>query len=280
MDKKDSKKISPNEIGLEIGLVLSRFFLKTEHLHFGYWPDDLDVNLNNLKKAQDYHSEKIIQSIPKNVETILDVGSGSGGLAEKLVDNGYHVDCVSPSEYLSDSIEQKLKKRVTVYRSTFEELDLQKKYDIVVFSESFQYVNVKKALNKIPLVVQEKGHVLICDFFRKPGTGTKPLGGGHDWEVFQDYLSEHSFIEILNKDITRETARTYDLINQIIGEVADPVRSLSAKYLDSQYPKGMKFLRWYFKKKIKRINRIYFSGNMTGDMFNKLKTYRVLLYRI
>ena len=280
MDKKSSKKVSPNEIGLEIGLVLSRFFLNTEHLHFGYWPEDLDVNLNNVKKAQDYHSEKIIKSIPKNVETILDVGSGSGGLAEKLVDNGYHVDCVSPSEYLSDSIEQKLKKRVTVYRSTFEDLNLQKKYDLVIFSESFQYVNIKKSLNKIPLVVQEKGHVLICDFFRKPGTGTKPLGGGHDWEVFQDYLSDYSFKEILNKDITRETARTYDLINQIIGEVADPVRSLSAKYLDSQYPTGMKFLRWYFKKKIKRINRIYFSGNMTGDMFNKLKTYRVLLYRI
>ena len=280
MNKKNSKKVSPNEIGLEIGLVLSRFFLNTEHLHFGYWPDDLEVSLNNLKKAQDYHSEKIIHSIPKNVKTILDVGSGSGGLAEKLVDNGYQVDCVSPSEYLSDSIEQKLKKRVTVYRSTFEDLGLQKKYDLVVFSESFQYVNIKKALNKIPLAVQEKGHVLICDFFRKPGTGTKPLGGGHDWEVFQDNLSDHSFTEIINKDITRETARTYDLINQIIGEVADPVRSLSAKYLDSQYPKGMKFLRWYFKKKIKRINRIYFSGNMTGDMFNKLKTYRVLLYRI
>ena len=181
---------------------------------------------------------------------------------------------------MSDSIEQKLKKRVTVYRSTFEDLDLQKKYDLVVFSESFQYVNINRSLKKIPLAVQEKGHVLICDFFRKPGTGKKPLGGGHDWEVFQDYLSDHSFTEILNKDITRETARTYDLINQIIGEVADPVRSLSAKYLDSQYPKGMKFLRWYFKKKIKRINRIYFSGNMTGDMFNKLKTYRVLLYRI
>ena len=280
LDKKDSIRVSSNEIGLEIGLVLSRFFLDTEHLHFGYWPDDLDVNLDNLKKAQEYHSDKIIHSIPKNVKTILDVGSGSGGLAKKLVDNNYEVDCVSPSEYLSDSIEQKLKNKVTVYRSTFEDLDLQKKYDLVVFSESFQYVDIKKSLTKIPLAVQEKGHVLICDFFRKPGTGTKPLGGGHDWEVFQDYLSDHSFTEILNKDITRETARTYDLINQIIGEVADPVRSLSAKYLDSQYPTGMKFLRWYFKKKIKRINRIYFSGNMTGDMFNKLKTYRVLLYRI
>ena len=82
------KKVSPNEIGLEIGLVLSRFFLNTEHLHFGYWPDGLSVNLDNLKKAQDYHSDQILVSIPEGVKTILDVGSGSGGLAENLVNKG------------------------------------------------------------------------------------------------------------------------------------------------------------------------------------------------
>ena len=280
MHNTDCKKISPNEIGLEIGLVLSRFFLNTEHLHFGYWPDNLSVNLENLKKAQNCHSDQILNSVPDGVKTVLDVGSGSGGLAEKLVNNGYTVDCVSPSDYLSDAIEKKLKNSVSVYRSTFENLELEKKYDLVIFSESFQYVNIKKSLKKIPLAVHDKGHLLICDFFRQPGTGTKPLGGGHDWKVFQDSLASCSFTEIVNKDITKETARTYDLISQIINKVADPVRSLSAKYLDSHYPKGMRLLRWYFDKKIKRINRIYFSGNMTGEMFNKLKTYRVLLYRI
>ena len=274
------KKVSPNEIGLEIGLVLSRFFLNTEHLHFGYWPDGLNVNLDNLKEAQDYHSNQILESIPEGVKTILDVGSGSGGLAEKLVSKNYTVECVSPSEYLSDAIESKLKSSVIVHRNTFEKLKTEKKYDLVLFSESFQYVNIKKSLKKIPHAVHDKGHLLICDFFRQPGTGTKPLGGGHDWKVFQESLESCSFTELVNKDITKETARTYDLISQIINEVADPVRSLSAKYLDSQYPKGMKLLRWYFDKKIKRINRIYLSGNMTGEMFNNLKTYRVLLYRI
>ena len=87
-------------------------------------------------------------------------------------------------------------------------------------------------------------------------------------------------IEYIKPDITKETARTYDLINQILNEVAGPVRDLSAKYLDSHYPKGMRLLKWYFDKKIRRINRIYFSGNMTGEMFNKLKTYRILLYQV
>jgi len=274
------KKVTPNEIGLEIGLVLSRFFFNTEHLHFGFWPDDLSVNIDNLKKAQDLHSNQILKSIPNDVKTILDVGSGSGGLAEKLVGNGYKVECVSPSEYLSDAIEKKLKSSVVVHRSTFEKFETQKKYDLVLFSESFQYVNINKTLNKLPDIIKDKGHLLICDFFRQPGTGTKPLGGGHDWQIYQNNLGDHDFAIVKDIDITKETARTYDLINQIINEVADPVRDLSAKYLDSHYPKGMRLLKWYFDKKIRRINRIYFAGNMTGKMFNKLKTYRILLYQV
>ena len=274
------KKVTPNEIGLEIGLVLSRFFFNTEHLHFGFWPDDLSVNIDKLNKAQDLHSNQILKSIPNDVKTILDVGSGSGGLAEKLGGSGYKVECVSPSEYLSDAIEKKLKSSVVVHRSTFEKFETQKKYDLVLFSESFQYVNINKTLNKLPDIIKDKGHLLICDFFRQPGTGTKPLGGGHDWQIYQNNLGDHDFAIVKDIDITKETARTYDLINQIINEVADPVRDLSAKYLDSHYPKGMRLLKWYFDKKIRRINRIYFAGNMTGKMFNKLKTYRILLYQV
>ena len=276
----DRKKISPNEVGLEIGLVLSKFFFKTEHLHFGYWPKDLEVTIDNLKKSQDYHSEKIIAAIPDGVNTILDVGSGSGGLAKKLVNNNYHVECVSPSNYLSDAIEDKLKNNVKIHRTTFEKLKIEKSYDLVLFSESFQYVSIKDSLIKIPLLLNENGKLLICDFFRQPGTGTKPLGGGHDWNVFQDNLKNHSFTNLIDIDITTETARTYDLINILVKDVAAPVRDLSSSYLSSQYPKGMKFLKWYFEKKISRMNRIYFSGNMTGEMFNKLKTYRILLYKV
>ena len=275
----DEKKISPNEVGLEIGLVLSKFFFKTEHLHFGYWPDDLEITIDNLKKSQNYHSEKIIDAIPDGVNTILDVGSGSGGLAEKLVNNNYKVECVSPSNYLSDAIAGKLKDSVKIHRTTFEKLKIEKSYDLVLFSESFQYVNIKDSLIKIPSLLNKNGRLLICDFFRQPETGTKPLGGGHDWNVFQDNLKNYSFTNLIDIDITKETARTYDLINTLIKDVAAPVRDLSSSYLGSQYPRGMKFLKWYFDKKISRMNRIYFSGNMTGEMFNKLKTYRILLYK-
>ena len=197
-----------------------------------------------------------------------------------MVNNNYKVECVSPSNYLSDAIAGKLKDSVKIHRTTFEKLKIEKSYDLVLFSESFQYVNIKDSLIKIPSLLNKNGSLLICDFFRQPGTGTKPLGGGHDWNVFQDNLKNHFFNNLIDIDITKETARTYDLINKLIRDVAVPVRELSSNYLSSQYPKGMKFLKWYFDKKISRMNRIYFSGNMTGEMFNKLKTYRILLYKV
>jgi len=37
MEKK--KKVSSRSVGLDIGLTIGRFFLNTEDLHYGYWPN-------------------------------------------------------------------------------------------------------------------------------------------------------------------------------------------------------------------------------------------------
>ena len=275
-----NEKVSSKEVGLEIGLVISRFLYKTEHLHYGYWPEELEIIPENLRKAQDFHSALILDAIPKNVETILDVGSGSGGLAEKLVKEGYKVHCVSPSEYLADAIEEKLGDEVKVFRTTCQELELTQKYDLVIFSESFQYVQVNQALEKSIEAIKTNNHLLICDFFRQPGTGRRPLGGGHGWDWFQNALKDYPFEEIINKDITKETAKTMDLINDMLSDVAIPISSLSGRYMESNFTKTMKIFRWVFRKQLAKINEIYFSGNLTSEMFNRMKTYRLLLYRL
>ena len=59
----NKEKVSSKEVGLEIGLVISRFLYKTEHLHYGFWPDDLEIIAENVQEAQDLHSKLILSLI-------------------------------------------------------------------------------------------------------------------------------------------------------------------------------------------------------------------------
>ena len=141
-------KVDSKEVGLEIGLLLTRFFFNSEDLHFGYWPDGTPTDMSTISKAQTNHSNLIFSHIPDGVKNILDVGSGSGELAKKLIDKGYSVDCVSPSSFLSDTIQSKLPPQSTLYRTTLEDLETAHRYDLIIFSESFQYVNIQSGLSK------------------------------------------------------------------------------------------------------------------------------------
>ena len=96
---KKGNKVSSQRIGLDIGLTVGRFFLNTEDLHYGYWPNGKKATIQNLAEAQEAHSQLIIDHISDKTRNILDVGSGSGNLALKLLNLGYDVDCVIPSEF-------------------------------------------------------------------------------------------------------------------------------------------------------------------------------------
>ena len=106
------------------------------------------------------------------------------------------------------------------------------------------------------------------------------MGGGHGWDWFQNALKDYPLEEIINTDITKETARTMDMLNDMLSNVALPISSLSGRYMDSNFPKTMKIFRWVFRKQLTKIDEIYFSGHLTSEMFNKMKTYRLLLYKL
>ena len=98
------KKLDSKEIGLEVGLLIGRFFLKSDDLHYGYWEPDLPVDLLHCADAQKAYSDLLLKQIPEDIKSILDVGSGSGNTAEKLINRGHLVECVSPSLFLYEEI--------------------------------------------------------------------------------------------------------------------------------------------------------------------------------
>ena len=273
------KKINSKEVGLELGLVLGRYFLKTDDLHYGYWPDELEVDVSNFQTAQKYYSDFIFSHIPEGTQKILDVGSGSGNFAKRLVDNKYSVDCVSPSKYLTNQIQDKLGDSVEVFPCIYEDVQTEKRYDLILFSESFQYINIRSALDKSSKLLSNNGHVLICDFFRTNAEGKSPLGGGHILSEFEENIIQFPFNEIKNIDITKQTAPTIHILDDFLSKVGLPFKNMLSSYVQSNYPGFSKLLNWKFKKRFKKINRVYFSGSMRSEAFQKFKSYRLFLYR-
>ena len=277
MKKKD--KVKSNIIGLDMGLAVGRFFLDTEDLHYGYWPDGEKPTVRNFSWAQENHSKLIIDNIPEDTKRILDVGSGSGNLALKLLNIGYEVDCVIPSEYLGKAVKEKLVGRGKIHICKFEDFKYLESFDLIIFSESFQYVNMATSIEKVGQILAQGGYLMICDFFRKDVREKSLLGGGHSWVAFQEAINQTTMKMIHNKDITHGTAPTLDFLDQFCQEVLKPVGEMTGEYMLSNYPKITQILMWKFKARLDKISRRYLSGDVNGESFKKFKTYRFLLYQ-
>ena len=272
-------KFNSKVIGLDAGLLIGRFFMDTEQLHYGYWPNEKTATAQNFSKAQDRHSELIIDNIPSTVNKILDVGSGSGSLAKKLISLGYQVDCVIPSEFLAEKVQQKLDTSSIIHITKFENLNISQNYDLILFSESFQYVQLTKSIGKILSLLDKNGYLLICDVFHKNVSGISPMRGGHRLDLFENEIEKTDLTKITDLDITLETAPTWDFLNQFLNEVAIPISDMSHSYMKYKYPKLIKLIKWKYRKKLDKIRKVWLSNELTGENFAKFKSYRLFLYK-
>lgn len=267
------------ELGLEVGVILGKQILGTDHLHYGHWTDDLEVELKNVPLAQEKQSEFIASHIPEGVKTILDVGCGVGKFAEMLIGRGYEVDCVTPSPYLSDLARKRLGDRAEVHTCGFEELNTDRRYDLVLFSESFQYIPLEIELKQVMRYLKDDGHLLLCDFFKKEDRGEKLISGGHKLTEFREEIAKHPLEELEDIDITAQMAPTIDIESRLFANVALPIRDVALQYLDGTHPLVAKIIRWKFKKKMEKMDRKYFSGGRNAAEFVATKTYRLCFYR-
>ena len=267
------------DLGLEIALILGRYFFHTDYLHYGYWTKGLAVEPDNLLCAQQNYCDLLLAHIPPDTKTILDVGCGTGKFAQELQKRGYQVDCVSPSALLTGHARRRLGEESTIFECRFEELETTNRYDLILFSESFQYVPMDQAFTNATRFLTASGHLLICDFFGLSGKGVSPLRGGHSLCAFYEQLAQYPFALLEDCDITEETAPNLDLIRDLLEKVVLPVgRSLNAM-LRQNHPFLLRSVAWLYRKRIAKIKSKYTGNSRTSATFSCFKSYRLLLCR-
>lgn len=276
---KKNRKVDSKEVGLEIGLLLFKYFLNTEYLHYGLFNNGLATEVQNLAQAQQNYAEFLLSNIPQGVSTILDVGCGSGRFAKELTSRGYKVDCVSPGTILTEHARTLLGNNCEIFNCKYEDLKTDKKYDMVLFSESFQYIDIDSSFTNSLKYLNPKGHIMVCDFFKTDPENKSMLGGGHDYNRFLEIQKKYPVTIVKEQDITKETAPTIDLVNKLSMEVLHPIYKLLFLLLEDRFAWVAKFIRWKYQKKLDKMEKKHFKGERNGANFQKYKKYMFYLYQ-
>lgn len=268
-----------SEFGLAMGYLFGHYFMDMQDLHYGYWPIDLPPRPQHLALAQSRYTDFLMEHVPPGVRTVLDVGCGAGNTARKLLERGYQVDCVSPNGVLTNVARSVLNGRAHIYETRFQDLVTERRYDLILFSESLLFIPLDQAFAKALDLLTPQGHVLITDIFRIPADGKSPIGGGHELPRFRAAIAGFPLEPVADIDMTDGIAPTFDLLDGAYRETIEPAYRLILARLTARHPWVMRLVKWKFRKQMRRYEDKHFSGRRNGANFKKYKSYRLLLYR-
>jgi SAM-dependent methyltransferase len=291
----------------ELGLILTELLLDAQDLHYGLWDEDLDLTVGNATKAQQRYTDMLLSALPpvdrfnfpadSSADApvrILDIGCGTGHMMAQLLKKGYHVDGVSPSKALSRRVNQRLaafpESDAKLFECRFQDFPegrVQHRYDAALFSESFQYIRMTNSLDKLQKLLKPGGLAVICDFFKTDadgdgGPGDQSFSGGHHMSDFYTTVGRYPFSILRDDDITRWVSPNLELVNNLLMNKIRPAGLVVGQYIASNYPVVAffsKILLRFFRKKQAKIKFKYFSGYRSKEVFERYKTYRLIVLR-
>lgn len=251
--------------------------LKLRSLHYGYWENGADLTVANLKHAQAAYTDSLLQLIPGDVNTVLDVGCGLGDNARAMADMGLDVTAISPDfehEKFVSGIEN-----ITYHRTTFEDYRSDATFDLILMSESQNYFDRDLGFKQCRALLSPGGHLLVSGMLRREGATAFP-----DINPETEYIDAAAGFGLRlqqSLDITAQTVPTIRLAQKAYADHVQPAIRLADYYLNHTARWKMKLLRIFFRRQFSHLHEIksWIDTRIDPDHFEKHVKYARLLFQ-
>lgn len=181
-----------------------------DYMHYGLWED----GTLQLKDAQENLASLMKSLIPDGVKRILDSGCGLGRTTHDLTAAGYDVIGISPDIRLMEMARTKYRKcESQLVISSFEDFRSTERFDLLLFQESAQYINIGFLFSHGKELLNTKGYILMCDEVRYDNSAGSPF---HEKKEILNIAHEYGFRLLLNKDITKKVLETRGIALEMI----------------------------------------------------------------
>ena len=250
------------------------------HLHYGIWNADDELTLANLQAAQERYQQAIIALLPAPDAArpvhILDVGCGTGELSKTLKAMGYHIEGLSPDINHVDSYETKV--GAPFHHCLFEEFEPTKTYDVIIMSESCQYIALDALFANVTQCLAARRQWIVVDYFVKDGVAGVMAKSGHTYTMFQRAVANSQLTMDYDRDITEAVLPTLDFAANLVarGELALSMLKQRIDQRSFVLSKIVNLILWLARKKLTKLEQSRIL--IDSAAFKEAKTYRLMRF--
>ena len=276
------EKAMTAELNLELYFVIE--VLKLRSLHYGFWDTGThtgEFDIEEIRSAQARFTRELLSSVPKEVETILDVGAGIGDNARALAEAGHRVTSISPDANHAKYFAELENPNVAFHRSKFEDFTSDEPFDLLLFSESHRYFDRDVGLRQCRQLVRPGGHILVSGMFRNVDNKKFPK----NFDLLQlEYIqaaAEYGFVPVQLVDITRNVIPTMKIMHRALEEHVDPVLELVDTYMRARAPIKARLLKLLLRSQFRYTERVFekYKKRTRPHRFRHWYRYLTILFK-